>query len=111
MIQNYGYTPHQFVVGKNPTVPGDLLNEPLHVIPATAGLLDSEIQEAQSVRASAREAVVELQDDRALRQALLARPRVSQDFRAGELVAYWRQQKYSQAQKRRLLAWNRNDHW
>ena len=99
MIQNYGYTPHQFVVGKNPTAPGDLLNEPLHVIPATAGLLDSEIQEAQSVRASAREAVVELQDDRALRQALLARPRVSQDFRAGELVAYWRQQKYSQAQK------------
>ena len=96
--------------GKTP-VPGDLLNEPLHVIPATAGLLDSEIQEAQSVRASAREAVVELQDDRALRQALLARPRVSQDFRAGELVAYWRQQKYSQAQKRRLLAWNRNDHW
>lgn len=53
MIQNYGYTPHQFVVGKNPTVPGDLLNEPLHVIPATAGLLDSEIQEAQTVRASA----------------------------------------------------------
>ena len=99
MIQNYGFTPHQFVFGKKPTIPGDLLNEPLHVIPATAGLLDSEIQEAQSIRASARKAVVELQDDRALRQALLARPRVSQEFRAGELVAYWREQKYSQAQK------------
>ena len=99
MIQNYGFTPHQFVFGKNLTIPGDLLNEPLHVIPATAGLLDSEIQEAQSIRASARKAVVELQDDRALRQALLARPRVSQEFRAGELVAYWCEQKYSQAQK------------
>ena len=99
MIQNYGFTPHQFVFGKNPNLPSDLLNEPLHVVPATAGLMDQEIEKAQSLRTSARKAVVELQDDKALRQALMSRPRVSQEFQAGELVAYWREQKYSHAQR------------
>eukprot|EP00435_Cladocopium_sp_Y103_P010124 s1396_g2.t1 len=98
MIQSYGYTPHQYVFGRNPSMPGDLLNEPLHVVPATAGLSDCEIEKAQAIRTAARKAVVELQDDKALRQALLARPRVPVDFHAGELVAYWRAQKYSKAQ-------------
>ena len=98
LIQNYGYTPHQFVFGRNPTFPGDLLNEPLHIVPATAGLTNEAIEQAQSIRTSARKAVIELQDDKALRQALLARPRVSVEFAAGELVAYWREQKYSQSQ-------------
>ena len=98
LIQNYGYTPHQFVFGRNPTFPGDLLNEPLHIVPATAGLTNEAIEQAQSIRTSARKAVMELQDDKALRQALLARPRVTVEFAAGELVAYWREQKYSQSQ-------------
>ena len=98
MIQNYRYTTHQYVFGRNPSLPGDLLGEPLHVVSGTAGLTDEAIEKAQSIRTSARRAVVELQDDKALRQALLARPRVPLDFQAGELVAYWREQKYSKAQ-------------
>jgi hypothetical protein len=98
MIQSFGFTPHQHVFGRNPSLPGDLLNEPLHVIPATAGLSDLEVEKSQAIRAAARKAVIELQDDRALRQALLARPRVPVEFQAGELVAYWRKQKYSKAQ-------------
>ena len=74
------------------------MNEPLHVIPATAGLSDLEVEKSQAIRTAARKAVVELQDDKALRQALLARPRVPVEFQAGELVAYWREQKYSKAQ-------------
>ena len=97
MIQNYGFTPHQFVFGKNPNLPSDLLNEPLHIVPATAGLMDQAIEKAQSLQTSSRKAVVELQDDKALRQALMSHPRVSQEFQAGELVAYWGEQKYSQA--------------
>lgn len=37
-----------------------------------------------------------MQDDRALRVALLARPRVSQELSPGDLVAYWRNQKWVQ---------------
>ena len=43
MIQSYGFTPHQYVFGKNPDVPGDLLSEPLSVVPATAGLTDKQV--------------------------------------------------------------------
>ena len=50
MIQNYGYTPHQHVFGKNPDIPGDLLSEPLHVVPGTAGLDDSAIAKSQAIR-------------------------------------------------------------
>ena len=97
-IQSYGYTPHQHVFGKNPTLPGDLLSEPLHVIAGTAGLSDDAIAKAQAIRCTARQAVVAMQDDKALRLALSARPRVTESFQPGDLVAYWRQQKYSQAQ-------------
>ena len=43
---------------------------------------------------AARKAVLELQDDRSLRKALAARPSVAQPFKAGDHVAYWRQQKW-----------------
>ena len=97
-IQSYGYTPHQHVFGENPTLPSDLLSEPLHVIAGTAGLSDDAIAKAQAIRCTARQAVVAMQDDKALRLALSARPRVTESFQPGDLVAYWRQQKYSQAQ-------------
>ena len=94
MIQTYGFTPHQFVFGRNPMVPTDLLSEPVHVIPATASLTSEAAARSQAIRASARRAVLELQDDKALRIALAARPRVSQSFKPGDLVAYWRNQKW-----------------
>ena len=75
MIQSYGYTPHQHVFGCNPSLPGDLLNEPLHVVPATAGLSEPDFAKALAIRTAARKAVVEVQDDKALRVALSARPR------------------------------------
>ena len=96
MIQSYGYTPHQFVFGRNPMVPSDLLSEPVHIVPATASLTCEAAARSQAIRASARRAVLELQDDKALRAALAARPRVSQSFKPGDLVAYWRNQKWQQ---------------
>ena len=93
MIQGYGYTPHQHVFGRNPELPGDLLNEPLHVVPGTAGLSDDAVARAQAIRTSARHAVIALQDDKALRHALAARPRATIHFCPGDLVCYWRNQK------------------
>ena len=98
MIQSYGYTPHQHVFGKNPHVPGDLLDEPLNVVPATAGLTDLAVAKTQAIRNAARKAVLELQDSYALRRALAARPRVPVTFESGDLVAYWRGQKLQNGQ-------------
>ena len=96
MIQSYGYTPHQHVFGKNPDIPSDLMNEPLHVIPATLGLSDEAVARSQAIRAAARQAVLQTQDDQALRRAFSARPRLQQQFVPGDLIAYWRAQKYQQ---------------
>ena len=98
MIQSYGYTPHQYVFGRNPDVPSDLLSEPLHVVPATASLSDEGVAKAQAIRSAARKAVIETQDDLALRRAFSARPRLHQAFSPGDLVAYWRFQKFHQGQ-------------
>ena len=96
MIQSYGYTPHQHVFGKNPNIPSDLMSEPLHVVPATLGLSDEAVARAQAIRSAARLAVLQTQDDQALRRAFSARPRLQQQFRPGDLIAYWRAQKYQQ---------------
>ena len=82
------------VFGRNPNIPEDLLSEPLNVISATASLTEHGIAKAQALRTTARLAPIQMQDDRALRVALLARPRVSKDFVPGDLVAYWRDQKW-----------------
>ena len=106
MIQSYGFTPHQHVFGLNPSLPGDLLSEPLQIVPATAGLTEAAIAKAQAIRQSAREAVIRLQDDKSLRRALSARPRLAQSFQPGDCVAYWRQQKVIQGQVQQGGRWH-----
>ena len=93
LIQVHGHTPAQFVFGRNPKVPHNLLDEPLEVVPATSSLYEATIAKQVALRQAARKAVVELQDDRALREALAARPRQSETHPPGSLVAYWRSQK------------------
>ena len=93
LIQVYGMTPSQFVFGRNPRVPSNLLDEPLDVIPATASLHEDAVARSVAIRQAARQAVVALQDDKALRLSLAARPRVLEQHAPGSLVAYWRTQK------------------
>ena len=93
LIQVYGMTPPQFVFGRNPRIPQDLLNEPLDLVPATASLYEDGVARTVAVRQAARKAVLELQDDKALRTSLAARPRKLVVFQPGDAVAYWRTQK------------------
>ena len=72
------------------------MSEPLHVVSGTVGLSDQAVQQAQALRTAARMAVIQCQDDKAVRQSLAARPRVAPEFQSGDLVAYWRAQKYVQ---------------
>ena len=96
LIQVYGMTPAQFVFGRNPRVPANLLDEPLSVVPATASLYEDAVARQVAVRQSARQAVIALQDDKALRLGLAARPRKIEVFQPGQWVAYWRTQKSHQ---------------
>ena len=57
------------------------------------------------MRNSARKAILELQDSRALRSALAARPRASITYQPGDLVAYWRSQKWIKGELHQNGAW------
>ena len=94
LIQVYGMTPAQFIFGRNPKIPENLLDEPCEIIPATAPLYEAEVARKVAVRQSARKAVMEMQDSQALRLALSARPRHQNEPKPGDLVAYWRSQKW-----------------
>ena len=61
----------------------------------SAVLHDEEFARRAAIRQAARLATMEMKDDRAMREALDARPRVRQSFRAGDLVAFWRRGKGS----------------
>ena len=93
LIQVHGMTPAQYVFGRNPRIPSALLDEPLQVVPATASLYEESLARQIAVRQAARKAVIELQDDKALRLSLQARPRKVQAYSPGDKVAYWRTQK------------------
>ena len=105
MLQVHGFSPHQFVFGTGANIPGDLLNEPLSVVAGTASLTDDALARAQSMRVTARVALARMQDDRALRVALLARPRRNFEFKPGDLVAYWRSQKWVNGQLQQGSRW------
>lgn len=75
-------------------IPEDLLNEPSSIVPATVSLSEESVARSQAMRTSARMALIQLQDSRAMRVALLARPRRAVDFTPRDAVAYWRDQKW-----------------
>ena len=106
LIQVYGMTPSQHVFGVNPRIPENLLDEPLEVIPATSALYQATVAKHVTTRQSARRAVLELQDSKALRLALAARPRTSMVVSPGQYVAYWRSQKWIQGSLEQQGRWH-----
>ena len=94
LLSEAGASPYQLVFGRNPRVPQDLLQDHPHVPAVDATEHDPVCSQAHSVRQVARKAMLECQDDRALRAALRARPRPARDFQSGDWVYYWRSQKW-----------------
>ena len=56
----------------------------------TMPVLDRHSERAVQIRQAARKVFVESQDDKAMRRALVARPRFWRDFKVGDQVAFWR---------------------
>ena len=94
LINQKGLSPCQLVFGRNPRIPSDLMQEFPCPVAATTPLHDEAAERARAIRAQARVSLVMSQDDASLRTALNARPRVEREFLPGDLVAYWRTQKY-----------------
>ena len=59
----------------------------------TMHVLDRPSERAVQIRQAARKAFMESQDDKAMRRALVARPRPWRDFKVGDQVAFWRKGK------------------
>ena len=59
----------------------------------TMPVLDRTSERATQIRQAARQAFEESQDDKAMRRALVVRPRPWREFQVGEQVAFWRRGK------------------
>ena len=59
----------------------------------TMPVLDRPSERAVQIRQAARKAFVDSQDDKAMRRALVTRPRPWRDFTVGDQVAFWRKEK------------------
>ena len=94
LLNHHGLSPCQLVFGRNPRIPGDLLQEWPCPVSGTLPLTDDAVARAQTIRNQARVALIASQNDKSLRAALNARPRVEREFLPGDFVAYWRTQKY-----------------
>ena len=94
MINLQGLSPCQHVFGRNPRVPGDLVQESPNPVAGNPPIHDSTYARSQAIRTAARISLIQAQDDQTLRAALSARPRAERDFLAGDFVYYWRTQKF-----------------
>ena len=106
LISQAGASPFQFVFGRNPRVPHDLLQEEPDVAASDAIVMDSALARSQEIRQTARKSVLEAQDSKALRAALHARPRPHKDFKSGDWVYYWRTQKWENGKLIRGGRWH-----
>ena len=90
-VRMSGASPNQWVFGKDPAVPGDLLNMD-GTIEAQQGLQqDQELRRRAQVRAKADAYLSEYRIDEALRRAVSRQGRPPrQRYESGELVAFWR---------------------
>ena len=76
--------------GHDPELLFDVLVAGADVAAVTMPVLDRPSERVVQNRQAARKAFVESQDDKAMRRALVARPRPWRDYKVGDQVAFWR---------------------
>ena len=90
--------------GRDPVLSFDVLVPGAAVAAVTMPVLDRPSERAVQIRQAARKAFVESQDDKAMRRALVARPRPWRDFKVGLATG----QRSGTAFWTRSLAWQSN---
>ena len=92
-----GYSPNQMVFGRSPVLPGSLLEHDPEEDLSTHSQADQGVkivERALELRTAARRAVVQQENNRKLRRAVLAAPRPPRVFEVGDIVCVWRRSGY-----------------
>ena len=90
LTRRCGKSPLQIAIGRDPELPGDLLQDLPNVISSSSILHDDVAAHAARIRSNARLAVMQFNDNLATRRALDQRPRPLREFSVGDEVAVWR---------------------
>ena len=72
-----GVSPYQMVFGRNPKLPADLLQDNPDLNAIESADSESAMDKAHSIRMAARKAVLEAQDNRALKAAIRGKTKTS----------------------------------
>ena len=99
MLNMPGVSPYQFVFGRSPRIPSDLLQDSPSPVASDAVHTEPAVDAQARIRRAACMAVAG-QDCKMLREALRARPAQS-----GQWVAYWRTQKFEEGSLIRGCRW------
>ena len=86
LLRTLGFSPYQHVFGRDPELSFDVLVLGSDVAAVTMPVLDRPSERAVRIRQAARKSSVESQDDKAMRRALVARPRSGERAKVGECV-------------------------
>ena len=99
-IRSAGCSAYQWVFGKNPQMPDDVLSPDGKFEALQAMELDDELRKRARVRATADEKLAAYRLNEAVRTAILRKSHpVKEIYEPGEIVAFWREAKYRQGKK------------
>ncbi|CAK0847915.1 unnamed protein product [Prorocentrum cordatum] len=89
-----GFSPAQWVLGRDPKMPGDLVDDTANYSAHSLAANDEKIRRRYAIRTAARESFMRMQNDDQLRRAMLARARtVATPLSVGEMCYVFRQVK------------------
>lgn len=107
-VRMSGASPNQWVFGKNPTIPGDLLNMDGKIEMAMGLSRDEQLRHRQQVRSRADALISEYRIQEALQKAVSRQSRPPRTrYEPGELIAFWRNVKRGKGGKLRQPGWIR----
>ena len=90
LTRRCGNRPFQIAIGRDPELPGDLLQDLPNAISSSSILHDDAAAHTARIRPNARLAVMQFNDNSATCRALDQRPRPLREFSVGDEVAVWR---------------------
>ena len=99
-IRSSGCSAYQWLFGKSPQIPEDVLSPDGKFEALQAMELDEELRRRNRIRAMADEKISAYRLNEAVRTAILRKSHpMKDDYEPGELVAFWREAKYRQGKK------------